>query len=109
MAVLTLTATQDCQVEVRVRDKKGNPAQVQNPVWSSSEPGTATVTVDAANPLKAVVSAVGPVDEASLIQFDADADLGDGVKPIIATLDLVVTSGEATVVEITAGTPTEQP
>ena len=109
MAQVTITATQQFDVSVNIRDKKGNPAQVQNPVWSSSEAGTASVTVDPANPLKAVVAAVGPVDEASMITFEADADMGDGVKPIIATLDLVVTSGEATVVEIVAGTPSEQP
>ena len=109
MPQVTITATQQFPVSVTVRDKKGNKAQVQNPTWTSSEPETATVTPDTADPLKAVVAAVGPVDEASMITFEADADMGDGVKPILATLDLVVTAGEATVVEIVAGAPSEQP
>ena len=109
MAQLILTATQQADVEAKIMDRRGNPASVQNPVWSSSEPGTVTVEVDPTNPLKAVVKAVGVVDDASMIQFEADADLGEGVAPIIATLDVVVTAGQATVVEIQAGTPVEQP
>jgi hypothetical protein len=109
MAQLILTATQQADLEAKIMDRKGNPAPVQNPLWESSEPGTATVEVDAANPLKAVVKAVGPVDEASMVTFTADADLGEGVVPIIATLDLVVTAGMGVVAEISAGPATEQP
>jgi hypothetical protein len=109
MAQLILSATQQCELEAKVMDRKGNPASVQNPQWSSSEPETAIVTVDATNPLKAVVKAVGVVDEASMVLFEADADLGDGVLPIIATLDVVVTAGQAVVVELAAGPPVEQP
>lgn len=109
MAQLVLTATQYADLEVKVTDRKGNPAPVQNPAWTSSEPETITVEPSAENPLIAKVTAVGPVDEASMVKFEADADMGDGVLPIIATLDVIVTAGQAVVVEITAGTPTEQP
>jgi hypothetical protein len=109
MAILTLTATQQCPVSVAPKDAKGNPAQVHDAVWTSSEPETITVTPDATDPLKAMVTAVGPVDEASQVKFEADADTSDGVKPIIGLLDVVVTAGQAVVVEIVAGAPSEQP
>jgi len=107
MAQLQLTDSQDCPLTVVIKDKKGNPAQVQSPTWASSDTAVATVTPDTADPLKAVVSAVGPTGTAE-ISFDADADLGAGVLPIIGTLSVVVLAGPATVVEITAGTPVEQ-
>lgn len=109
MAQLVLTATQQADLAVTITDSRGNPAPVQNPVWTSSEPETVTVDVDPTDPHKAVVKAVGPVDEASMVKFEADADMGEGEIPIIATLDVVVTAGQAVIVEITAGTPTEQP
>jgi hypothetical protein len=109
MAQLVLTATQMCSLEVRITDRAGNPASVQNAAWTSSEPETITVEPGTGNPLIATVKAMGPVDEASMVKFEADADLGEGVEPIIATLDVIVTAGKAMVVEIVAGTPTEQP
>lgn len=108
MAQLQLTDTQNAPLGVKITDKKGNPAQVQNPTWASSDTTVATVTPDAGDPLKATVSAVGPTGTAE-VSFDGDADLGDGVSPIIGTLSVVVLAGPATVVEIQAGTPVEQP
>jgi hypothetical protein len=106
--ILTLTATQQCPLSLNITDAKGNPAEVHDPVWESSEPGTIEVVVDPTDPLAATVRAVGPVDEASLVKFTGDADTGEGVKPIIALLDVVVTAGQATIVEIVPGTPVEQ-
>lgn len=105
---LVLKATQECDLAVTITDARGNAATVQNPTWESSEPETISVTADPANPLKAVVKAVGPVDDESLVTFKADADLGEGVAPIIATLAVVVVAGQATVVEIAAGEVREQ-
>jgi hypothetical protein len=107
MAILTLTATQEADVEAKITDARGNPAQVQNPQWVSTEPQIVEV-VDTPDPLKVVLKAVGPTDEASQVQFTADADLGSGVLPIIGLLDVVVTAGQAMIVEVTAGTPREQ-
>jgi hypothetical protein len=109
MAILILSATQECLVEALLKDRRGNPATVQDPQWVSLEEATVTVTPDPTNPLKALIKAVGPVDEASQIQFTCDVDLGEGVKPLLALLDVVVTGGEATIVELVPGTPTEQP
>lgn len=107
---IVLTATQNCEVAVTVKDRKGNAATVQDPSFASSDTAVLTVgpsATDPSNPLAAQISAVGPTGPA-LLTFTGDADLGEGVKPIIGTADVVVNAGEASVVEITAGTPTEQ-
>lgn len=107
-----LTATQQVPVAVEILDKKGNPAQVQDPKWEASEPGVLAVTPDPADPsngLKCLVSAVGPMDDVSLLTFTGDADLGEGVKAILGTAAFQVVAGEAMVVNIVVGTPAEQP
>lgn len=113
MDTLVLTATQNCKVSVlAIKDKKGNPAQYENPVWSSSDSSIITVGPDPnapTDPLMAMISAVGPMTDAASVSFDADADLGEGVKPLIGVIPVIVKAGEATVVELAVGTPTEQP
>src|SRR4030095_12017502 len=102
----TLTATQQIELEAIVEDARGNAAQVQDPRWEASETNVLYVSpnpADPGNPLKCVVKAAGPMDEASLVTFTADADLGDGVAPIIGTLDVIVVSGRAHSVRLSAG------
>jgi len=103
---LVLTDTQDCPLTVTAKDRKGAAAPVSGQVWSTSDPNVVTVTLDATDPSKAVASAVAP--GTAVITFTADADPSDQVVNIIGTLDVVVGAGQATVVEIAAGTPTEQ-
>jgi hypothetical protein len=43
------------------------------------------------------------------VTVNADADLGEGVSPLIGELEITVTPGTATMIEVTAGTPEEQP
>jgi hypothetical protein len=107
MAQLILTDTQDCPLSVVARDRKGAVAQLQGMTWESSDPTVFTVVQDAADPTKALASAVSP--GTGVVTFTGDADLSDGVVNIIGTLDVVVGAGQASVVEITAGTPVEQP
>jgi hypothetical protein len=104
---LILTDTQDCVLTVTAKDKKLAPASTQNPVWASSDPSILTVTPDSSDPNKAVISAQVP--GTAMITYTADADLTDGVFDVIGTLDVVVGAGQAVVIEIAAGTPTEQP
>lgn len=106
MAQLVLTDTQDCSLSVVAKSRKGSVTQLQNITWESSDPAVLTVTQDTTDPSKALASAVtaGIV----VISMKADADLSDGVVDIIGTLDVVIGAGQATVVEIAAGTPVEQ-
>jgi hypothetical protein len=105
-----LTATQEVDLEVKnLKDRRGNPGKVDDPVWESTEPDIISVTVDPANPLKATAKAVGPVDDESLVTFKGDVDLGAGVKPIIFSLAFSVQAGEVVTGDIVAGTPREQP
>jgi hypothetical protein len=108
MAQLILTATQQCDLSVTNSDRHGNPAPVQGAAWKSSDVALLMVTVNATDANKAVVKAVGPTGTA-LVTYTADADLGAGVVPIIATMDVVLNPGQAVVSSITAGTPVEQP
>lgn len=108
--ILQLSDSQDCPVGVGIKDRKGNPAQVQSPTWKSSDEAIVTVGPDPADPenvLKTLVHAVGPLGSAQ-VTFDADADLGDGVEDIMGVLDVVVGAGKATIVELIPGTPVEQ-
>src|SRR5262245_31637516 len=103
---LVLTATQNAPVTATCTDSKGNPAKVQDPAWSSSDPTIVSLVANT-DPMKVTVSAVGPLG-AALVTFTADADLGTGVVPVIGTMDVVVNPGQATVVAIQAGAPVEQ-
>ena len=103
---LTLTIDQKALVTLEITDRSGNPATVDAPpVWDSS--ATEFATVDAAEDgLSAWVSAgEGVGEEAALITVRADADLGEGTREVIGTLQVNVTAGEAQFVELTAGAP----
>lgn len=54
-----------------------------------------------------VVAAVGPLGVAS-VTVRCDALIGDGIETLTGRLDIEVGAGQATVVKITAGVPTEQ-
>lgn len=105
--MLQLTETQQCALSVSPVTRKGNPAQVQNPTWSSSDDAVVTVDVDSTDSLKAKVVAEAP--GTAQVNFSADADLGDGVRLLSAVLDVTVVPGEAVTVTIATGTPEEQP
>jgi hypothetical protein len=107
MAQLILTDTQDCPLSIVGKDAKGAVVPLQSVTWESSDAAVLTVTVDGTDPMKANASAV--TAGTALITCTADADPGDGVVNIVGTLDVVVGPGQATVVEISAGTPVAQP
>ncbi len=104
-----LTDSQDCPLAVvNIKDRKGNPTTVQNPLWASSDESILTLIPDpGGDPLAVTAHAVGALG-AALVTFTADADLGDGIVPIIGTLDVVVLVGQAVALEIQPGTPVEQ-
>ena len=108
---MDLKATQDVPVTGRFKDKKGNNAKVQNPqaITSNAEIlGLSAVTENADNSYSFTVSAIGPVGPAS-VSLLGDADLGEGVKDVRLDGEVNVVAGDASVGELTFGTPTEQP
>lgn len=104
---------QQAVATVSLKTKGGNPAayQVGTEVWTSSDPARASVTVDPANPLQATIAGLnGAFNTPVLITFTADGDPdADQTRDVVATLDVVVTQGEAVVAEISLGTPTDTP
>jgi hypothetical protein len=109
MQLLTMTATQQSDLTFEVEDSKGNPAQVEGtPAWASADE-TRVIVEAAADGMTAVIKAVGPMTTSPVqVSVTADADLGAGVKPLVGLLDVTVLAGEASVISITAGSPTEQ-
>lgn len=102
-----ITATQKFLASVSFVDAKGNPAVVEGaPVFAASDPAILSI-VATASPNAVEVLAVGPVGTAQ-VSVTADADLGEGIKPVIGLLDVQVVAGEAVSVAISAGAPIEQ-
>ena len=101
---LILTDVQKVTLSVSFVDAKGNPATVDGaPVWSVSDANVLSVTA-AADGLSADVLTVGPLGTAQ-VSVTADADLGEGVKSLVGTLDVQVVGSEAVAIAITAGVP----
>jgi len=87
----------DKKVDVKVSyvDAKGNAASVDGPVeWASSDAAIVSVTVSTDDPSQATVAGVGPVGQAQ-VTVTADADLGEGVRQIVTTMDVEIIAGEA--------------
>lgn len=101
---LILTVDQKVPVSVSFADRNGNPAQVQGaPVWAVSDANVLSVTASE-DGMSAVVDTVGALGTAQ-VSVSADADLGDGVKTLVGTLDIEVHAGEAVVANVAAGAP----
>jgi len=105
---MQITATQQVVATLTITDKKGNPAQVEGPpVWASSDE-TVLLVVPAADGLSAVLKGNTPGGPARA-SVTADADLGEGVSPIVGTTEsITVVAGTAVVVNLTLSDPTEQ-
>ncbi len=106
--LVTLTDVQKVAATIAVLDAKGNPAAIDGvPVWAAGDPAILAVT-PAADGLSAVIAAVGPLTAGTQVTVTADADVGEGVKPIVGILDVAVVASEAVSVNVTAGTPEPQ-
>jgi hypothetical protein len=102
---LILTDVQKVTLAVAFVSAKGNPAVVDGlPVWGTSD-ATVLSVVPAADGLSADVVAVGPLGTAQ-VSVTADADLGEGVRALVGTLDVTVIASEAGAIVINAGVPT---
>jgi hypothetical protein len=104
---LTLTAVQQVKVSVSAVDAKGNPAEVEDVAFSSSDESVLTVTAEADDPTQglAVAVAIGTAQ----VKVTADADIGEGVKTLTGLLDVEVVAAEAVSLSVAAGTPEDQP
>jgi hypothetical protein len=89
-------------VSVEWKDKGGNTVGVEKGSikWASSDDATVQCQVATGNPQIANLYAPGPIGHAT-IQATGDADLGEGVKAVTASLDVEVIGGQATGGEIT--------
>lgn len=75
-------------------DVKGNPAIVDGPPkWSSSDETVLSV-VASEDGMSATITPVGPLGNAQ-VSVEADADLGEGTKPVISLVDVEVVGGQA--------------
>jgi hypothetical protein len=91
----TLASGMQVHVQVAYVDANGNPARVDGDVaWNVSDAGVVEVVVDAADTSKALVKATGKVGQVQ-ITATADADLGEGVRPLVTPMDVEVVAGEA--------------
>jgi hypothetical protein len=97
----TLSVGTQVHVQVAYVDSAGNPATVDGEVgWNSSDETIATVTVESGDTTKALVQAVGKLGQVQ-ITATADADLGDGVRPLVTPMDVEIVAGEAVAGTIT--------
>jgi hypothetical protein len=104
---LILTDSQEVTLSVTPVSRAGNVVGVEAPTWASSDPSVLEVQVDEKDPLKVLVKTTGKVGSAQ-VQFSCDAKLGEGVSPLLSTLDVEVVAGEAVNLKIDAATPTEK-
>jgi|SRR6185369_5331497 len=102
-------------LSVAVKTAAGHPAKFQagsaSFVTSGPEATVGPDPNDPTNELKARLTGVdGSANAAGLVTFKADGDPDDDAsRDVVATLDYVVTQGEAVVAEITAGPATDLP
>lgn len=88
-------------VSVEWKDTGGHTVKVDGPTkWESSDDTMVQCTASTGNPQIANLFAPGPVGNCQ-IHATADADLGEGVKSVTATIDITVISGEAVGGDIT--------
>jgi hypothetical protein len=103
----TLKDNQKVTLTISPVDARGNAATVDGaPVWATSDEAILIVT-PTEDGLGATATAVGPLGNAQ-ITVNADADLGEGTRPITGTLDVTVIGGDAVSLTISTGTPESQ-
>jgi hypothetical protein len=106
--MLNLTVTQQSALTVAYVDAAGNPAIVDgDPVWSVTDPAIVELTAGA-TPFEIVARATGVIGTAQ-VSVTADADLGEGVRSLVTTLDVTVVAGEAVAGNISTAPAEEQP
>lgn len=93
-------------VSVALKTARGHAAAIEPGTarFISSDESVVSVTPDPSSELKATVEGLdGSNNDSVVIEFRADGKVGEGVREVIATLDVTCTQGDATVVELVAG------
>ncbi len=102
--MLLLSNAQKVTATLAPLDQYGNPARIDGvPEWNNSD-ATIVELVPAADGLTAVVTTLGPLGTVQ-ITATADADLGQGVRPITQQADIQVEPSEAVTLGIKFGAP----
>jgi hypothetical protein len=101
---MKITDEQAVDLSIAFETAAGNPARVDGvPVWENSNPEVVDLIV-AEDGLTASATSKGPLGLAQ-ISVTADADLGEGVRPLTAIGELEVVAAEAARGVVTFGTP----
>lgn len=93
-------------LSIKPVDEAGNPALVENIVWTST-PLDVVELVPADDGLSCTVKALGKVGVAQ-VEVTADALIGEGIENISDFLSIEVTAGKAVNLGIIAGVPEPQ-
>lgn len=94
---MTYTLPDDKMVDVKITyvDSHGHPASVDGAVaWTSSDDQIVTVVATDGDNTQARITPGANLGQAQ-ITATVDADLGEGVRELITTLDVTVVGGEA--------------
>ncbi len=103
----SLGSSEQMRVSVEFVDRRGNPAEVQDPEWMTDN--SELLALEPSEDGKScLVKAVGPLGLAN-VTLRADADTGEGVVPILATGEVEVTPGKARTARLRFDPPEEQP
>jgi hypothetical protein len=100
--VYQLPVDKQIKVQVSYVDAEGNPAAVDDVIWSSSNDAIATVVADDVDHTQATISPTGggPLGQVQIVAT-ADVDLGAGVKELLTHCDVEIVAGEAVAGTIT--------
>jgi len=90
-------------------NRKGQPAQVQNPTFTISDATLATGAQNPSgtNPLEFEVIRLPGTSGTFIVEATADADLGDGVSNLTAQEAVNATLAQANILSLKAGTPVD--
>lgn len=102
MAEISISTEQKVLVTLTPKTAAGNPAAVDGPATFNVLSGNCTI--EPVSDLSAYIVS-GDIAGPSVVEVSADADLGEGVVTISDTVNVEVTSPQATSLGLTLGTP----
>lgn len=98
--------SQNLPLSIEIKTLKGKPAKVDGvPTWDCSDSAVGSLQV-ADDGMSATFVSAAP--GSCSVSVSVDADLGEGIKPILGSLDVQVVGDEAAIVTITPGTAVDQ-